>query len=342
VPGCAAISVESKYAEFDHYAGARHMLIPVRALPICQIVLLAGLFLSAGEAIRAQSSGNAISQAPQTASPAETPGGSSSKPQSPPEPGTKFEDVVQLVQKEGSSATISNNIAVDLGLATFTDYMLPVQAHALEDIGSHRAIYVIDDTRAVLFMIKTGDTPVMYLADRAGVLRKAGRIHTGRLKSQSFQRIPMNEAGTGFNAEKEFWIKIGSDPEKVRQQPDLSVAKVESGAAVAPAVVPPPSKAAPTGRAASQATATPDARSAGGKHSGTELTVSSTPDGAEIEIDRKVAGNTPMTVPLSHGEHWVTLRKDGYRLWRRRIKIESSTLELNAELLPEKEKVHWF
>ena len=77
-------------------------------------------------------------------------------------------------------------------------------------------------------------------------------------------------------------------------------------------------------------------------HGGAELTVSSTPDGAEIEIDRKVAGNTPMTIPLSHGEHWVTLRKDGYRLLRRRIKIEGSPLELNAALLPEKEKVHWF
>lgn len=148
----------------------------------------------------------------------------------------------------------------------------------------------------------------------------------------------MNEAGTGFNAEKEFWIQIcmGTDPAKVRQQVGLSLAKVESGAAMAPAVVPEPAGTA------NQATATSEARPAGGKHSGAELTVSSTPDGAEIEIDRKVAGNTPMTVPLSHGEHWVTLRKDGYRLWRRRIKIERSPLELNAELLPEKEKTHWF
>jgi len=301
------------------------MLIRVRVLPICQILLLTGLLLSAGEAMGAQSAANALPQASQAASPANAPGGTPSKPQSSPEPGTRFEDVVQLVQKEGRDATISNGIAVDLGLATFTDYMLPLQAHALEDIGSHRTIYVIDDTRAVLFMIRTGDTPVVYLADRAGVLRKAGRIHTGRLKSQSFQRIPMNEAGTGFNAEKEFWLKnyMSTDPEKVRQQVGLPPAKVES-------------------RAANQPTATSEAGSAGAKRSGADLTVSSTPDGAEIEIDRKVAGNTPMTVPLSHGEHWVTLRKDGYRLWRRRIKIESSTLELNAQLLPEKEKVHWF
>jgi hypothetical protein len=251
---------------------------------------------------------------------------------------------VRLIQKEGRSATVSHSIALDLGLVTFSEYRLQVQAHALEDIDSHRAIYVIDDTRAVLFMIKTGDTPVVYLADRAGVLRKAGRIHMGRLGSQSFQRIPKDEAATGFNAEKEFWTKIsmGTDPEQARQQAGLSMAKVKSAAAVAPAVVAAHSGAAPAGKTANQPTRTSEARSAGGKHSGAELTVSSTPDGAEIEIDRKVAGNTPMTVPLSHGEHWVTLRKDGYRLWRRRIKIESGPLELNAELLPEKEKVHWF
>jgi hypothetical protein len=40
-----------------------------------------------------------------------------------------------------------------------------------------------------------------------------------------------------------------------------------------------------------------------------------------------------MTIPLSHGEHWVTLRKDDYRLWWRRIKTEGNPLELNAELL---------
>ena len=314
------------------------MLIRVRVLSTCQIVLLAGLFLLAGEAMSAQSAGNALPQAPQTASAAKVPGGTS------PESVAKFEDVVRLVQKEGRSATVSNNIAQDLGLVTFSEYMLPVQAHALDNIDRHRAIYVIDDTRAVLFMIRIDDTPVVYLADRAGRLRKAGRIHTGRLGSQSFQRIPMDEAATGFNAEKELWIRIctGTDPAKVKQQVGLSLAKVATTATVAPAVVATPSRAASASRAANLATPTSEARPAGSKHSGAELTVSSTPDGAEIEIDRKAAGNTPMTIPLSHGEHWVTLRKDGYRLWRRKIKTEGSPLELNAELLPEKEKVHWF
>jgi hypothetical protein len=149
----------------------------------------------------------------------------------------------------------------------------------------------------------------------------------------------MEEAKTGFNAETEFWIKtyMGTKPEKVNQQVGLSLVKVKSGAAMAPAMV-----AAPAGGATNRVTATAEAKSVSSKHSGAEFTVSSTPVGAEIEIDRKVAGNTPMTVSLSHGEHLVTLRKDGYRLWRRRIKIEGSPIELNAEMLPEKEKIHWF
>ena len=253
----------------------------------------------------------------------------SAQSQTPPKSVAKFEDIVRLVQKEGHSVTLGNNLALDLSLTTFSEYMLPVQAHALDDPDSHRAIYVIDDTRTVLFMINTGDTPVIYLADRAGKLRKAGRIHTGRMLSQSLQRIPMNDAGAGFNAEKEFWLEIcmGTHPAKVKQQVGFSSAKIKSTAALAPPVA--ATSSAPAGRVANRVTAS-EATPTGDKHSGAELTVSSTPDGAEIEIDRKVAGNTPMTIPLSHGEHWVTLRKDGYRLWRRRIKTEGSPLELNA------------
>jgi hypothetical protein len=306
-------------------------------------VLLAGLLLSTGEALSAQSTGNALPEAAQAASPAKAPGDTSSKPQSTPEPGAKFEDLVRLVQKEGRSATIGDNIAEDLGLARFSEYRATVQAHALDDADSQRVIYAIDDNRSVLFVIKTGDIPVVYVAERAGALREAGRILTGRLGSQSFQRMSADEARTGFNAEKEFWLKtyMGAHSEAVRQQAGPSLAKVKSGAAMAPTMNP-PSEAGSAVKAASRVTATAETKSVGGKHSGTEFTVSSTPVGAEIEIDRKVAGNTPMTVPLSHGEHLVTLRKDGYRIWRRRIKIEGSPLELNAELLPEKEKVHWF
>ncbi len=316
------------------------MLIRVRVLPTCQIILLTGLLLLAGEAMSAQSAGNAGPGAPQAASPAKAPSDTSSNPQSPPAPVT-LEDVVRLVQQEGRSSAISKSLAQDLGLIRISEDMSPVPAHILEDVDTHRTISIIDDSSDVLYMTKTDDSPVVYLTNRAGVLKKAGRIKTGRFLSQSLQDIPKESAATGLNAEKEFWIKICSDPEKMKQA-GLSGGRVKSGAAApAPAVVAAPSgTAAP--KAAKQAAATSVAKPAVDKHSGAQLTVSSTPDGAEIDIDRDAVGNTPISVPLSHGEHWVTLRKAGYQLWRRRIKIEGSPLELNAELVPEKEKVHWF
>jgi hypothetical protein len=167
-------------------------------------------------------------------------------------------------------------------------------------------------------------------------------IGAGRKTHDGTVTLTGNGQGCGLEMESSIAAIYGSDPAKVKQQVGLSLEKVKSGAAMAPAVVTAPSGAALTGRAANQTPATSEARSAVDKHSGAKLIVSSNPDGAEIEIDRKAAGNTPLTVPLSHGEHWVTLRKDGYQLWRRRIKIEGSPLELNAELLPAKEKAHWF
>jgi hypothetical protein len=184
------------------------MLIRMRVLPTCQIFLMAGLLLAAGESISAQSTGNAQSQALRAALPAEAPSGTSPNLQGPSEPGTTFEDVLRIVKKEGRMTTISRDLSQDLGLANTFDIDLPlVGAHALQDPYTHREIYVIDDTRDVLFRIKTDDTPLVYLANRAGVLQKAGEIKTGRFRSQSFHRIPMESAKAGFDAEKEFWIK---------------------------------------------------------------------------------------------------------------------------------------
>lgn len=192
------------------------MLIRVRVLPTCQIILLTGLLLLAGEAMSAQSAGNAGPGAPQAASPAKAPSDTSSNPQSPPAPVT-LEDVVRLVQQEGRSSAISKSLAQDLGLIRISEDMSPVPAHILEDVDTHRTISIIDDSSDVLYMTKTDDNPVVYLTNRAGVLKKAGWIKTGRFLSQSLQDIPKESAATGLNAEKEFWIKICSDPEKMKQ-----------------------------------------------------------------------------------------------------------------------------
>ncbi len=88
-----------------------------------------------------------------------------------------------------------------------------------------------------------------------------------------------------------------------------------------PAIALPAHPAAP---ARSAAPATPQI-SAG-------VMVTSTPDGAEIEIDGAFIGSTPTTVALSTGDHTVIVRKKGYQPWQRTLKITAGIVRLNAEL----------
>src|SRR5436190_6692516 len=49
-----------------------------------------------------------------------------------------------------------------------------------------------------------------------------------------------------------------------------------------------------------------------------KLAVSSTPAGADIEIDGAFAGSTPSSLSLSTGDHTVAVKKNGYRAWERK------------------------
>jgi diacylglycerol kinase family enzyme len=63
-----------------------------------------------------------------------------------------------------------------------------------------------------------------------------------------------------------------------------------------------------------------------------KLSVTSTPDGADIEIDGAVAGNTPSTLELVPGEHTVSDKKSGYSIWQRKLKLTGGSIRLNVEL----------
>ena len=64
----------------------------------------------------------------------------------------------------------------------------------------------------------------------------------------------------------------------------------------------------------------------------TSLTVDSTPVGADIEVDGNFVGSTPSSVPVSLGNHEITVRKKGYSAWDRRMNVTGGTVHLNAEL----------
>ena len=64
----------------------------------------------------------------------------------------------------------------------------------------------------------------------------------------------------------------------------------------------------------------------------TRLTVVSAPDGADISVDGNFVGNAPSTVNLTDGDHTITVTKNGYKAWERKIKAIGGMVRLNADL----------
>ncbi len=62
------------------------------------------------------------------------------------------------------------------------------------------------------------------------------------------------------------------------------------------------------------------------------LEASSTPQGADIELDGNFVGSTPSSVNVSPGEHTVKLTKGGYKLWERKIKVTGGNIKISPEL----------
>jgi hypothetical protein len=64
-----------------------------------------------------------------------------------------------------------------------------------------------------------------------------------------------------------------------------------------------------------------------------DVTVTSLPAGARIEIEHMPVGRTPCTMKLQPGEYRVTLTPDGYDTWEQKVTIQASRANsLTAEL----------
>jgi hypothetical protein len=68
------------------------------------------------------------------------------------------------------------------------------------------------------------------------------------------------------------------------------------------------------------------------------VSVASTPNGAEIEVDGEFMGNTPSVFELDPGEHNITVKKTGYKDWEKKVKLTAGEIKLNAELEAEASK----
>jgi hypothetical protein len=62
------------------------------------------------------------------------------------------------------------------------------------------------------------------------------------------------------------------------------------------------------------------------------LEVSSTPDGADIEIDGNFVGSTPSTLGVAAGPHQLSVKKAGFKPWERKITVSSGHIKIDATL----------
>ena len=62
-----------------------------------------------------------------------------------------------------------------------------------------------------------------------------------------------------------------------------------------------------------------------------QISVSSHPDGADIEVDGNFVGNTPSTIDVAPGQHTVVVKKRGYKDWSRTLKASGGTVNLSVE-----------
>jgi hypothetical protein len=98
----------------------------------------------------------------------------------------------------------------------------------------------------------------------------------------------------------------------------------------------PPSPAAPPPAAVGSAAASASGSSTAASAEQAHLQVSSTPDGADIEIDGSFVGNTPSTIGVAAGQHKITVEKAGFNPWERTINVSSGQVSVNAVLEPAK------
>jgi lipid-binding SYLF domain-containing protein len=81
-----------------------------------------------------------------------------------------------------------------------------------------------------------------------------------------------------------------------------------------------------------QAASTAQAQVAPAEATNAEISVTSNPPGADIELDGAFVGNTPSTLGVSAGDHTIDLHKSGYTTWEHKIKVTSGKVDVSGDL----------
>jgi hypothetical protein len=64
----------------------------------------------------------------------------------------------------------------------------------------------------------------------------------------------------------------------------------------------------------------------------TDVSIASSPSGADIEVDGKFVGSTPSSVTLASGEHEIMVKKSGFAVWDRKMTTSGGHVNIDAEL----------
>ena len=63
-----------------------------------------------------------------------------------------------------------------------------------------------------------------------------------------------------------------------------------------------------------------------------KISIVSNPTGADVNVDGNFVGNTPSRLDLPDGAHTITVSKDGYKTWERKLMVTDDPANLDAEL----------
>ncbi len=69
-----------------------------------------------------------------------------------------------------------------------------------------------------------------------------------------------------------------------------------------------------------------------GDESKTVLQISSTPGGAQVQLDGADVGSTPLNLTVAPGKHEISIKKTGYSGWSTTIGASGGTMQVNAVL----------
>ena len=65
------------------------------------------------------------------------------------------------------------------------------------------------------------------------------------------------------------------------------------------------------------------------------MDISSTPAGADIEVDGKFVGSTPSSVSIVPGDHDIVIKKTGFSVWQKKMSVSAGHINIAAELVAE-------